>query len=424
MKRLLVHLGVFGAGGVLWLGASRLPRPVPKPPPAQSDARVTERKIAFLEARAAADPQGATGFAFLAAAYLARFGETGDSADIVRAELAARHSIAIRSQNNGGAYLTLAHALLNQHRFAEAKAAAAKLPLDNSGAAALVAESQLELGQYDAALKTLSLAQAASPEDPFLKTLRARLFDIDGDSERALVTYRRALEGAENLGTLSAGTLAWFHGRIAACLALQGKTDESEAAWEEALALAPRDWRAMSALGKVLACRGDWDGAAHWARRSWDVTPTPEAAMLLADAALSRGDKMDTDLWMGRIIESQTGAHQHGRALALFLADHELRTAEALKLAEADAKSRPDIYSFDALGWCLFRAGKLPEAAQAAKKSLARGTRDANLLYHAGRIQLALGNTAEGRRLLGDALALSPDFHPTQAAVARKLLGK
>jgi tetratricopeptide (TPR) repeat protein len=67
----------------------------------------------------------------------------------------------------------------------------------------------------------------------------------------------------------------------------------------------------------------------------------------------------------------------HNRDLALFYADHDMKLAEALDLAQKELEVRHDVYTWDALAWALYKNGKLTEAAKQARKrcSLERGTR-------------------------------------------------
>ena len=52
-------------------------------------------------------------------------------------------------------------------------------------------------------------------------------------------------------------------------------------------------------------------------------------------------------------------------------------------------------------------------------RALAFGTRDAKLLYHAGMIAQALGQTDRARTFLDDSLSLDPSFGPLQVARAQ-----
>ena len=86
------------------------------------DPERARKTVAFWQAQSDRDAQGAIALRELAAAYLSLQRETGDIADAVRAEDAARRSLKILSRGNAGAATRLARALLAQHRFPEALA--------------------------------------------------------------------------------------------------------------------------------------------------------------------------------------------------------------------------------------------------------------------------------------------------------------
>jgi len=44
--------------------------------------------------------------------------------------------------------------------------------------------------------------------------------------------------------------------------------------------------------------------------------------------------------------------------MAQFLADHDRDLEEALRLAEAEYKTRPTVYGADTLAWCYYKSGK------------------------------------------------------------------
>src|SRR5689334_10658802 len=135
MRRVLIVLAGFGVAMLLW---GRLKeRPMERRIPSVSssvvvasrmpyDATQAQKLVAFHAARVRRDPEGAIGYALLAGAYLQRGRETGDVADAVKAEQAARRSLKIRERGNAQALSLLASSLLTQHRFREALAAAEK----------------------------------------------------------------------------------------------------------------------------------------------------------------------------------------------------------------------------------------------------------------------------------------------------------
>ena len=76
---------------------------------------------------------------------------------------------------------------------------------------------------------------------------------------------------------------------------------------------------------------------------------------------------------------------------------------EALKIAEAVAATRHDIFTEDALAWTYFKLGRLDEAAAASARALRTGTRDEQLQGRAARIRSASGGrNTRGTRSTGN----------------------
>ena len=110
--------------------------------------------------------------------------------------------------------------------------------------------------------------------------------------------------------------------------------------------------------------------------------------------------------------------------LALFEADHGGDPAEAVRRVQSVAATAHSVTVWDALGWTLYRAGRLDAALRAANRALALGTEDAGFLFHRGAIEAALGDRSAARRDLAHALAVNPQFSILQAPVARRLLAE
>ncbi|MGZ5306978.1 MAG: tetratricopeptide repeat protein, partial [Actinomycetota bacterium] len=78
----------------------------------------------------------------------------------------------------------------------------------------------------------------------------------------------------------------------------------------------------------------------------------------------------------------------------------------------------------DAYAWALFAGGRYAEASVYARKAMALGYRNALFAFHAGMIQLRLGNEAAARRLLAEAVGINPHFSIQYSPVARATLAK
>jgi tetratricopeptide (TPR) repeat protein len=99
-----------------------------------------------------------------------------------------------------------------------------------------------------------------------------------------------------------------------------------------------------------------------------------------------------------------------------------MKLDEALAIARRERETRADIYTHDALAWCLYKKGELAEAKGAINEALRLGTRDARINYHAGMIYKALGESRAAAKHLQLALRINPSFDVLQADVARQTL--
>ena len=110
------------------------------------------------------------------------------------------------------------------------------------------------------------------------------------------------------------------------------------------------------------------------------------------------------------------------RQLVLFDVNHGRDLATALQLADRELAERGDVYGYDADAWALLANGRAADADAAITKALALGTRDAMLLYHAGEIALAVGDSTRARDLLTQSLAIRGALDPLSASKAQATL--
>ncbi|HKX83679.1 MAG TPA: tetratricopeptide repeat protein, partial [Pyrinomonadaceae bacterium] len=108
--------------------------------------------------------------------------------------------------------------------------------------------------------------------------------------------------------------------------------------------------------------------------------------------------------------------------LALLWAEHGEKLDEALAVAAGDYETNKDIYAADILAWCLYKNGRYAEAKEKIGEALRLNTGDARILYHAGMIEKALGNSKTARNLLRSALTANPYFDMRGASELRLAL--
>jgi len=376
------------------------------------DPELINRTVAFWEGLARRDPEGAIAERELAGAYLARQRETGDVADAVRAEAAARRSLKIVPRN-ASAMSRLARSLLAQHRFPEALEVARRAGAFDPRSARLLADVQIELGDYDAAEKALASSSSGSDDLDYYAS-RARLEGINGRPEVALRLLREAIRVTDKRPDMPAATVAWYHTMVGHAHVEAGRLDEADRACGVALKIFPRDYHAMTVMASAAAWRGNWRDAISWGEKAVKICPqNPEAMKLIGDAHAAMGRDDEAEVWYARL---KALAHSfpriYDRHWALFCADKGRDLDEALALARDDLTLRQDIHAHDTLAWVYFKKGMQAEAQSAMRMALARDTKEATLLYHAGMIARSGGDLTAARDYFTRARSLNPHAVP------------
>jgi tetratricopeptide (TPR) repeat protein len=76
------------------------------------------------------------------------------------------------------------------------------------------------------------------------------------------------------------------------------------------------------------------------------------------------------------------------------------------------------------LAWTLYKTGNYAEAQKYSQEALKLGTNDALMLFHAGMIESALGNTETARSHLERAIEINPHFSVLHLPVAQATLSQ
>ena len=300
--------------------------------------------------------------------------------------------------------------LLNDHRFAEARALALELLAKDAGdvtALGLLSDAALELGDREAAIEA---AQRMVDEKPGLLSYgrAAHLRWLQGDVAGAKRLYERAISAGAELKDRE--PRAWMIVQAALVFWHAGDYAGADAGFDLALREQPEYAPALEGKGRVALARGEGRAAVAWLERAERKSPLCETAWLLGDAYRLIGDQTRAERAYER-VEREGKAHDP-RTLALFYATKNLRPEEAVKLARRQYAERRDLYAKDVLAYALYRSGDVAGARALSRDVLAQGTPDARLLFRAGEIARAAGEAKEGAALIAQARQLNRGFDP------------
>jgi len=293
----------------------------------------------------------------------------------------------------------------------------------HADAHALLGDGAVELGDYDLAFGHYQAALDARAD---LSTLSraSHLLWLTGDATRARALMLRAIRS----GGPHPEHLSWCRAELALMDFHAGSLVSASQLAAAAVEGAPDHPRVRVIAGRIAAARGDLARAVDHYQRSAAVTPNHEALAALVSLHQVRGDRKAATRQIERVLAFHGGtgpSHDHGSGnaqLARFLADHDLDLPRALREARAAHARYPNIATTDTLAWCLLKSGRPKEARAMIRRAMKWGTPDAELDFHAGMIERALGDDAAARRHFGRALGRNPAFHPLHAKTAADLL--
>jgi tetratricopeptide (TPR) repeat protein len=398
-----------------------------------------DQRIQSLELHVKMYPQDFAGYDGLGAAYLQKGRETGDADYYERAKTALAKSLDLDS-SDPAAYSAMTHmavACMAEHRFRDALAWAQRalaLGAGDPSPWAIAGDALADMGEYDAAAEAYANLQSPLGSEEEKRGLsferESRLSSLElvaGHTKNAVELMRSAVHTAVETH-MSAENIAWSEYQLGEELFQIGDYTNAEKADRASLEEYPSYYRALSGLAKALAAQGKLDDAAEYYQQALAVVPFPEYAAALGDvyAQLGRRDQAQREYdlveFIGRL--SEINQEIHNRDLSYFYADHDIKLEQALALARKELEIRRDIYTWDVLAWALYKNGKLQEAGEAIFHALQPDSIDALIYFHAGMIQMGLGDASAARSFLQRALDLSPQFNVRHAGSARADLAK
>jgi tetratricopeptide (TPR) repeat protein len=312
---------------------------------------------------------------------------------------------------------------LSQHRFREAireaERARDQRPRDdwNYG---VMGDGYLELGEYDEAfaafqrMMDLRPTAAAYARAAYALELRGRL-------DAALSAMKLSIDATAPSDSES---IAWHHAQIGDLYRQMGRLEDAAMEYAWADHSFPGHPFARIGMARIKEAEGDLNGAVTLYEQLASRAPTPDVAEKLGDvyAAIGQPGKASRQYALaeaGWRFDSPQPAF-----LARFLAEHGRNLDEAVRLAEDAAQNRHDIFTEDALAWCYFKAGRLPQAVAMIQRAQRTGTRDRSILFHAAAIAEALGDASGARQFAHRALEGNSRFDVRLAPAARKLLDR
>jgi tetratricopeptide (TPR) repeat protein len=405
----------------LWVWLQQPAAPTLPAAPAQI-SRI-DRIVWSYQEIVAREPENLDAAAALGWAYLQKARESGDPSYYAKADAVLQAALR-RDPQHVDALVGAGTLALARHQFARALDLGERARTANPHAARIygvIADAQIELGMYDTAIETIQTMVDLRPDlSSYSRVAYAR--ELYGDLDGAI----EAMDRAVRAGGPTTENTEWARVQLGNLYLAKGDLASAERSYRATLARLPEYGFALAGMARIHAARGEFDAAIALYRQAIARMPLPEFVIALGETYAAAGMTADA----ARQYELVGAMQQLNAAngvdsdleLALFASDHGDDPEAALALARRAYAQRPGIRGAEALAWALYRAGEHTEARRMIDEALRLGTRDALLLYRAGAIAYAQGDTAGARRLLTDALTLNPHFSLHYAPQAQATL--
>ena len=366
-----------------------------------------------------------TAWSHLGDVFMQKARETFDLSYYARAEAAYRKAIDLNA-TQADALAGMAWVESARHEFEQsidwANRALAVQP-NRPDAYGLLGDAAVEMGDYDKAFEHYQKMLDIRP-DISSYSRAAHLLFLTGDVKKATWLMMKAIAA----GAPYAENTAWCRAQLALMQFAEGAYLPASQVLADALTKAPGNYHVLAALGKVKAALKDYPAAIDYYKQAEAVVPQHEVVVALGDIYALQGNQRDADAQYALVEVIRKLNRANGVIGDLqwvqFSTDHDRNLPQALRMAESEYKTRPNVYAADILAWCYFKNSMIPDARRYIDKALSRKTPEAMFLYHKGVIYAASRETATARTALYQALSLNPNFHPIESAAAMKRINE
>ena len=433
LSRLIIFLTIILLGiAVSWRLASTRAASIGFPErgigvyPAEDASRVgvsVEEQIQTLQGLLRENPDDWQSYTQLGFAYLQKARETGDPSYYQKVEEAFTKSLAQHSDDyatvSGMGALALA-----RHQFQSALEwgkHARQLDPDRTYAYGVMADAQIELGQYTEAIETLQTMVDLRPDMSSYSRI-SYIRELHGDTEGALEMMQAAVDS----GVPNAESTAWTRTQLGNLYFNSGDLEQAELEYARTLNDRPGYVYALAGLGRVRAAQGKTDEAIELLTEATNVMPIPEFVITLGDIYQANGqpDLANQQYNLVTAIEQlhQANGVDMDMEIALFNADQDKDLDATVERARQAYANRPSIHAADVLAWTLYKTGDYAAAKIYSEEALQLGNRDALKLFHAGMIAYQLGENEQAQEYLEQALEINPHFSILYSEEAQQTL--
>ena len=384
---------LIGGGGIVLFSQSKnqsLPQNL-------IDTQALDTEILKQQQKIKANPKIITPYFSLSQVYLQKIRETADSTYYKKINDLTNTAESIEP-NNGEIFAIRASTEAGRHHFKKAQdyiMQAIKLNPHKDIYYGILADTQIELGQYSLAATTLQTMVNMRPSFSSFSRI-AYLRELYGDIPGA----HEALLSAISSGSTYKENIAWAYVELGK-LALRTNISEAEKYFNHALVIVPTYSQAMEGLGRVNFEKGDIVTSEKYFTDAFTTLPLALYATNLADFYTYQGNtiKAKQYLMLAQVSYDSSSSSGVNTDLeeSIFLSDHDLNLPLALAKAQTAYKDRPNMYTADALAFAYYKNNQYDKAYELIAKAFVPGEQDPTILFHKVLIAYKIGDTINAK---------------------------
>ena len=311
---------------------------------------------------------------------------------------------------------------LNMHQFKDALATAQQgeaINNFNAGIYGALVDANVEMGNYQKAVKDCDKMMSIRP-DLRSYSRASYLRQIHGQNTGAIEAMKMAVDA----GLPGSENTEWARTTLGDLYLNNGNIDSATFEYRSSLVYRPNYAYALIGLARVEKAKKNYDAAIAQTRNAIQVLSEVAFVALLGDLYELKGDGEKAKETRSDVINllEQGQKDEEKDALIKHNVNRELATAylnagkldDALKYAKNDLEMRPNnIDANELAAWIYYQKGDYASAKTHADKMMATNTKNPNTLYKAGAIYTSTGLTADGQKLMNDAMAISQYIDPS-----------
>jgi tetratricopeptide (TPR) repeat protein len=400
------------------------------PAAAQQDTPAQQR-IAAARQQLKADPNKIQAYNELAIGFLRRARETADPSILNQADEALAQGLKLDS-TDFQLQRTQVALMLARRQFLQAREHATALHHhvpDDVMTFGYLAEAAIGLGDYSAAESNTQWMMNLRPNNTPALLVGAKLRVLFGDNRGAIDFLNRA---AAQTSPTEVEEQAWIANQIASILIDSGQAEQAAQVLQQAADVFPNYPCTLENLARVGIAQNRPAEAVQLLLQASALDHDPHILFQLATAQLAAGESQQAratfDEFNKLANDPDRVTEESMRDLILMLAQKPATAPDALKLAQAEVKSRQDVWTLDAYAWALYANAKYDEADAAVQKAIAVGIQSAQIFDHAGRIAQKLNHGEDAAKYFRLAVQSNPastfaadalkSANPAHAAIA------